>query len=103
MEDELEKQNNKMDRDIKLRNKNEKFDNIETYQDWLEDIDKKRQNKKDNEDEEKKKWNNYINNYNLKCNGEVTNCDLCNRPSQKERMKKFPPLPDSVKINFEFK
>ena len=103
LEDELEKKNNKMDKDIKLRNKNEKFDNIETYQDWLDDIDKKKQNKKDNEDEEKKKWNDYIKNYNLKCNGEFANCDLCNKPSRKERMKKFPPPPESVKTNFEFK
>ena len=103
LEDELEKKNDKIDKDIKLRNKNIKFDNIENYQDWLDDIEKKRQIKKDNEDEEKKKWNNYIQNYNLKCNGDVANCDLCNRPSQKDKMKIFPPPPESVKINFEFK
>ena len=103
LEDELEKKNDKIDKDIKLRNKNIKFDNIENYQDWLDDIEKKRQIKKDNEDEEKKKWNNYIQNYNLKCNGDVANCDLCNRPSQKDKMKLFPPPPESVKINFEFK
>ena len=101
LEDELEKKNNKRDKDIKLRNKNEKLDNIENYQDWLEDIDKKKQTKKDNEDQEKEKWNKFIKNYNLKCNEEVANCDLCNKPSQKVKMKRYPP--ESVKINFEFK
>lgn len=89
---ELEIQNNKIDKDIKLRNKNEKCNNIGTYHDWLEDMEKKRQNKKDVEDEENKRWNNYIQNYNLKCNHcSFENCDICNRPSRKENLKKFPP------------
>ena len=89
---ELEIQNNKINMDIQLRNKNEKRNNIGTYHDWLEDVEKKRQNKKDTKDEENKRWNNYIQNYNLKCNHcSFGNCDICNRPSRKENLKKFPP------------
>ena len=100
LENELEEKNNKIERDIKLRNKNEKSDNIGTFQDWLEDIDKKRLNKKIIKDEENKRWNNYIQNYNLKCKHcLVGNCDFCNRPYQKEKLKEFPPS-DSSRIDF---
>ena len=100
LENELIKANNKIDKDIKLRNENDKCNNIENYQKWLEDIDKKNQAKKDNKDEEDKKWNDYIHNYNLKCkNGELSSCDICNRRYDKKKLKKFPPTP-SVQIDF---
>ena len=100
LENELEEKNNKIDRDIKLRNKNEKSDNIGTYQDWLNDIDKKRQTKKEIKDEENKKWNNYIQNYNISCNHcPVGSCDICNRPCQKNKLKEFPPS-YSARIGF---
>lgn len=100
LENELEEKNNKIDRDIKLRSKNEKSDNIGTYQDWLNDIDKKRQIKKEIKDEENKKWNNYIQNYNMSCSHcPVGSCDICNRPYQKNKLKEFPPS-YSARIGF---
>ena len=43
-----------------MRNKNEKYDNFKIYKNWLNDANKKYQEKKDLKDEENKRWNNYI-------------------------------------------
>ena len=100
LETERLKNNNRIDNDLKLRSKNQKRNNIETYQDWLDNIDKKKQTKQEKKDEENKKWNNYIQNYNLKCKHlDVSSCDICNRPYRKEKLRQFPPS-SSEKVNF---
>lgn len=89
---ERAKCNIQVDNDINLRNKNEKFDNFKIYKNWLNDANKKYQEKKDLKDEENKRWNNYIDNYNLKLKlDELCSCDICNRPYRKENLKKYPP------------
>ena len=100
LQNERIKNNNRIDNDINLRNKNEKFNTIETYHNWLEEIDKKNQAKKEIIDEENKKWHNYNQNYNLNNNHcSYSNCDICNRPYQKEKLKKFPPQKTDFDIN----
>ena len=100
---ELHQMNDKLNNDIKLRNKGEKSNNIENYQDWLKDIEKKKQAKRESKEEEDKRWNNYIQNYNYKCNhGAMGSCDICNRPYQKDKLKRFPPS-SSVMIDFKVK
>ena len=97
LKNELHEMNNKVDNDIKLRNKNEKSNNIGAYHDWLEDIERKRQAKKDNKEEEDKRWNNYLQNYNYKCShGAMGSCDICNRPYEREKLKKYPPLSSTI-------
>ena len=99
LQNERIKKNNKIDNDINLRNKNEKSNIIKNYHNWLEDMDKKNQAKKEIKDEENKKWNNFIKNYNVNCNCAYANCDICNRPYQKAKLKRFPP---SSSYNLDF-
>ena len=101
---ELAQMKNQIDKDFALRNKNVKDENKETYQDWLNDIERKAKQKRENLDEENKRWNNYIERYKYRCNHDTVyaNCDLCNRPYEKDKLKRFPPLPSSMveyKIN----
>ena len=100
LQNERMKKNDRIDNDINLRNKNEKSNIIKNYQNLLEDIDKKNQSKKEIKDEENKKWNNYNKNYNLYCNCAYANCDNCNRPYQKAKLKRFPPS-SSYNIDFD--
>ena len=94
---ELAQKNDNLNRTIQLRNRNEKSDNLEIYQEWLNDVNKKNQAKKDNKDEEDRKWNNYIYNYNLKCNNSAyENCDICNRSYEKEKLKKYQPPSSTI-------
>ena len=89
---------NQVDKDFALRSKNVKDENKETYQDWLNDIERKAKQKRENLDEENKRWNNYIERYKYRCNHDkvYANCDLCNRPYEKDKLKRFPPLPSSM-------
>lgn len=101
---ELAQMKNQIDKDFALRSKNVKDENKETYQDWLNDIERKAKQKRENLDEENKRWNNYIERYKYRCNHDTVyaNCDLCNRPYEKNKLKRFPPLPSSMveyKIN----
>ena len=97
---ELVQKNDNLNKSIQLRNRNEKNDNLEIYQVWLNDVNIKNQAKKDNKDEEDRKWNNYIYNYNIKCNHSAyANCDICNRPYEREKLKKYPP-PSSTIIDY---
>jgi hypothetical protein len=95
---ELSQMKNQIDKDFILRSKNERDENIGVYKDWLNDIDRKAKQKRDDLDEENKRWNNYIERYKYRCNhGTVyANCDLCNRPYEKNKLKRFPPLPSSM-------
>ena len=95
---ELAQMKNQVDKDFALRSKNVKDENKETYQDWLNDIERKAKQKRENLDEENKKWNNYIERYKYRCNHDkvYANCDLCNRPYEKDKLKRFPPLPSSM-------
>ena len=97
---ELQQQNNEVDRDIKLRNINIKNENIGNYHNWLDDVEKKRQAKKEDKDEENRRWNNYIKNYNYRCShGCYAHCDICNRTYERDKLIRFPP--SSAKINLE--
>lgn len=98
---ELSQMKNQIDKDFVLRSKNERDENIGTYRDWLEDIERKAKQKRDNLDEENKRWNNYIERYKYRCNHETVyaNCDLCNRPYEKDKLKRFPP-PHSAMVEY---
>ena len=101
LQNERMKKDNKVDNDINLRNKNDKNNVIENYHNYLDDIDKKNQAKKEIKDEENKKWDNYNKNYNLiSSHCTYANCDICNRLYQKEKLKVFPPS-SSQKIDFD--
>jgi hypothetical protein len=95
---ELSQMKNQVDKDFVLRSKNERDENIGICKDWMNDIERKNKQKKDNHDEENKRWNNYIERYKYRCNhGTVyANCDLCNRPYEKDKLKRFQPLPSSM-------
>ena len=63
----------------------------------MNDVNKKNQAKKYNKDEEDRKWNNYIYNYNIKCNNsDYENCDICNRSYEKEKLKKYQPPSSTI-------
>ena len=95
---ELAQMKNQVDKDFVLRSKNAKDENKETYRTWLDDIERKAKQKRDNLDEENKKWNNYIERYKYRCNHDTVyaNCDLCNRPYEKDKLKRFPPRPSEM-------
>ena len=77
---------------IRIRNKKDKELDCEMYQKMFDEMNQKREMKINNEKEEKKKWNNYLDRYNLKYNitNRHSNCDICNKPIKKnEKLKKY--------------
>ena len=61
------------------------------YQKMFDDMNKKKEMKINNEIEEKKKWNNYLDKYNLKYSiiNRHNNCDGCNRAIKNQKLKKI--------------
>ena len=97
-DEEEKKYRNKLnlmkDRDtqnIKIRNKKDKELDCEMYQKMIDDMNKKKEMKINNEIEEKKKWNNYLDKYNLKYSiiNRHNNCDGCNRAIKNQKLKKI--------------
>ncbi len=98
---ELEEKNYNRDKNIQMRNLNEKSNIIGTFQKWLDEVDKKKIIKQERKDEENKKWKEYIYNYEIKCmNNNIISCDLCNKPYRKDKFRKYPPQSSEMK-NFK--
>ena len=93
-----------LNEDYKLRYIKEKYMDTELYQKMFEDMNKKKETKINNKNEEKKKWNNYMNKYSMRYGykNRYNNCDRCNKPIQKnQKLKKYPPQKESV-VNINF-
>ena len=98
---ELSQMKNQIDQDMILRSQNERNENVGNYKNWLDDVERKMKQKKDNKDEERRRWNNYIERYKYRCNHDCVyaNCDMCNRPYEKNKLRRFPP-PNSVMVEY---
>ena len=98
----LKDQENK---EYKKKYKYEKFMDCEIYQKMFDDMNQKKEMNLMNKNEEKKKWNNYLDRFSIRYGykNRYNNCDLCNRPIQnpKKQIRKYPPPEeDIVNINF---
>ena len=78
---------------------------LSMYQKMYDEMNKKKEMKLFNKNEEKKKWNNYLDRFNIRYGykNRYINCDLCNRPIQnpKKQIKKYPPSEDDF-VNFNY-
>ena len=94
----------KDNKDYKLRYLKEKYMDCELYQKMFEDMNKKHEMNIYNKKEENRKWNNYLNKYNMRYGyaNRYNNCDLCNKPIPKnQKLKKYPPSESNV-ININY-
>ena len=95
----------KENQEYKKRYRYEKIMDCEIYQKMYDEMNKKKEMKLFNKNEEKKKWNNYLDRFNIRYGykNRYINCDLCNRPIQnpKKQIKKYPPSEDDF-INFDY-
>ena len=95
----------KENQEYKKRYRYEKIMDCEIYQKMYDEMNKKKEMKLFNKNEEKKKWNNYLDRFNIRYGykNRYINCDLCNRPIQnpKKQIKKYPPSEDDF-VNFNY-
>ena len=72
----------------------------EMYQKMFDEMNQKREKKIYDRNEEKRKWNNYLDKYNMRYGykNRYNNCDICNRPiqDQKKQLKRYPPPRENV-------
>ena len=66
----------------------------------FDEMNQKREKKIYDRNEEKRKWNNYLDKYNMRYGykNRYNNCDICNRPiqDQKKQLKRYPPPRENV-------
>ena len=89
----------KQNKDDILRNKKERDIDLEIYRNMFDEMNRKAERKIFNRLEEKKRWNNYTEKYNLRYGylNRYNNCDVCNRPiNNKNISKRFPPSKGNV-------
>ena len=96
----LDLMKDKENKDYRLRYKKEKNMDCEMYQKMFDEMNQKREKKIYDRNEEKRKWNNYLDKYNMRYGykNRYNNCDICNRPiqDQKKQLKRYPPPRENV-------
>ena len=96
----LDLMKDKENKDYRLRYKKEKNMDCEMYQKMFDEMNQKREKKLYDRNEEKRKWNNYLDKYNIRYGykNRYNNCDICNRPiqDQKKQLKRYPPPRENV-------
>lgn len=96
----LDLMKDKENKDYRLRYKKEKHMDCEMYQKMFDEMNQKREKKIYDRNEEKRKWNNYLDKYNMRYGykNRYNNCDICNRPiqDQKKQLKRYPPPRENV-------
>jgi hypothetical protein len=100
----LDLMKDKENKDYRLRYKKEKNMDCEMYQKMFDEMNQKREKKIYDRNEEKRKWNNYLDKYNMRYGykNRYNNCDRCNKPIQKnQKLKKYPPPKENV-VNVNF-
>ena len=96
----LDLMKDKENKDYRLRYKKEKNMDCEMYQKMFDEMNQKREKKIYDRNEEKRKWNNYLDKYNIRYGykNRFNNCDICNRPiqDQNKQLKRYPPPKENV-------
>ena len=91
----LDLMKDKENKDYRLRYKKEKNMDCEMYQKMFDEMNQKREKKLYDRNEEKRKWNNYLDKYNIRYGykNRYNNCDICNRPiqDQNKQLRRYPP------------
>ena len=101
----LDLMKDKENKDYRLRYKKEKNMDCEMYQKMFDEMNQKREKKLYDRNEEKRKWNNYLDKYNIRYGykNRYNNCDICNRPiqDQNKQLRRYPPPKEKVmNINY---
>jgi len=101
----LDLMKDKENKDYRLRYKKEKNMDCEMYQKMFDEMNQKREKKLYDRNEEKRKWNNYLDKYNIRYGykNRYNNCDICNRPiqDQNKQLRRYPPPKENVmNINY---
>ena len=96
----LDLMKDKENMEYKIKFKKERDMEIESYNNMFEEMNRKREMKIYNKNEEKRKWNDYLDKYNMRFGylNRYNNCDGCNRPIQdkNKQLKKYPPSKENV-------
>ena len=96
----LDLMKDKENKDYKLRYKYEKNMDNEMYKKMFDEMNQKKEKKITNRNEEKKKWNNYLDRFNIRYGykNRYNNCDECNIPikNQKKQIKIYPQPKENV-------
>ena len=101
----LDLMKDKENKDYRLRYKKEKNMDCEMYQKMFDEMNQKREKKLYDRNEEKRKWNNYLDKYNIRYGykNRYNNCDICNRPiqDQNKQLRRYsPPKENVMNINY---
>lgn len=100
-EDEFRKKMKEEDDEMREKNRQKKLNDINKYQNWMEEFENEKNNKKKEEEKEKDKWNNYQVEFNNKCKHglDIYRCAICNRIYPKDQLIKYYPTSTGSSMN----
>jgi len=92
-EDEFKKKMKEEDDEMREKNRQKKLNDINKLQNWFENFENKKYDKKKEEQEENEKWRNYAIEYNNKCKHglDIYRCAICNKVFPKDQLIKYYP------------
>ena len=100
-EDDIRKKMKEEDEKKKERERQKKLNDINKYQNWMEEFENEKNNKKKEEEKEKDKWNNYQIEFNNKCKHgvDIYRCAICNKIYPKDQLIKYYPTSAGSSMN----
>ena len=89
--EELRKQIKEENYKINEKKRQKKLNEIDKFQKWLGNFEKRKNNKKKEKEDENNKWKNYAEEYNIKCKHglDIYRCTICNKVFDKENLIKY--------------
>ena len=100
-ENDYRKKLKEEDEEKRERERQKKLNDINKYQNWMEEFENEKNIKKKEEEKEKDKWNNYQIEYNNKCKHglDIYRCAICNRIYPKDQLIKYYPTSTGSSMN----
>ena len=100
-DDEFKKKLKEEEDMIKEKKRQKKINDMNKLQQWIEDYEKEKDDKKKEKEKEDNKWKNYAEEFNIKCKHglDIYRCAICNKVYPKDKLIKYYCSPTSTDIS----
>ena len=100
-DDEFKKKLKEEEDMIKEKKRQKKINDMNKLQQWIEDYEKEKDDKKKEKEKEDNKWKNYAEEFNIKCKHglDIYRCAICNKVFPKDKLIKYYCSPTSTDIS----